>query len=385
MSKYSIFLEKKPLFYKKIDYDRMPKIWQKIKSNFSLPKIIHIVGTNGKGTTGRFLSWYLLKSGYQVGHYSSPHILAFNERIWLNGKDSKECKLQEAHEFLLKILDKDDIEALSYFEYTTLMAIYLFQECDYAIMEAGMGGEFDATNVFDKIVSLVTTIDIDHQDFLGNSIEEIAYTKLRSITNVAIVGTQTNDIVYQVAKILQEENGILIKKYTDFIDEYDKIEAKKLSEKKGWPNFLKDNLLLSISAIKFLDIKLKYEYFEDIELFGRFQKIKDNIIVDVGHNTLAAKKIKEMFKDKKIILIYNSYKDKKYKMILQILKPIIKRVEILKINSPRVEKENILQNVLNDLDIENKFFKNIDEKENYLVFGSFSVVEEFLKGYMLER
>jgi len=385
MSNYLDFLENKPLFYDEIDYDRMPKIWQKIKSNFSIPKIIHIIGTNGKGTTGRFLAWHLFKSGYQVGHYSSPHILEFNERIWINGENSEEGKLQEAHEFLLKILSKDDVEALSYFEYTTLMAIYIFQECDYAVMEAGMGGEFDATNVFEKVLSLVTTIDLDHQDFLGNSIEEIAYTKLKSIKNRAIIGQQIDEKIFQIAKMLQQDKNIEIKKYSDFVNRYDKIKVKKLAEKKSWPDFIKDNLLLSVAAIKFLGMRLNYSHFNDIELFGRFQKVDENIVVDVGHNVLAAERVKEALKDKKVVLIYNSYKDKEYEEILNILKPTIKRVEILPINSTRVEDQNILQNTLNRLKLENRIFEKIDKKEEYLVFGSFSVVEEFLKGYMFER
>ena len=82
------YLGTKPLYYNKIDYMRMPCIYKKIKEELPKPRIIHLIGTNGKGTTGRFLATALYSLGFNTGHYTSPHILEFNERIWLNGKNS---------------------------------------------------------------------------------------------------------------------------------------------------------------------------------------------------------------------------------------------------------------------------------------------------------
>ena len=188
--KLSEFLDKKPLFYKEIDLERMPKAYDLIKDKINIKPIIHIVGTNGKGSTGRFLAHTLLKRGFKVGHYTSPHILRFNERIWINGNDINDEDLEKAHQKLQKLLPKNVSEALSYFEYTTLLAAISFEGLDFVIMEAGLGGEFDATNVFKKKISLITPIDFDHQNFLGNSIEEIATTKLNSIEKEAIIGYQ---------------------------------------------------------------------------------------------------------------------------------------------------------------------------------------------------
>ena len=100
------FLASKPLFYDKIDYDRFPAIYTKYSSLFKLPKIVHIVGTNAKGSTGRALAHMLLKKGVKVGHYSSPHILKFNERIWLNGSDVNGQYERQGHKSVLNILDK---------------------------------------------------------------------------------------------------------------------------------------------------------------------------------------------------------------------------------------------------------------------------------------
>jgi len=194
------FLNKKPLFYNEIDYKRMPNCWNEVKSNFSIPKkIVHIIGTNGKGTTGRFLAYYLYKMGYKVGHYTSPHILKFNERIWINGNDIDDESLEKAHQKLQNIIPECYLERLSYFEYTTFLAMKSFEELDYVILEAGLGGEYDATSVFERDTSLVTTIDIDHQSFLGNTIEEIATTKLNSIKSKAIIGKQIHPEVMQIA------------------------------------------------------------------------------------------------------------------------------------------------------------------------------------------
>ena len=111
------FLNSKPIFYKKIDYKYINRSFEIVKSHIHLPKkIIHIVGTNGKGSTGRFLAHYLCKSGYDTLHYSSPHILKFNERIWINGNNSKDKKLNQAHKRLQKILPNKLIRRLSYFE-----------------------------------------------------------------------------------------------------------------------------------------------------------------------------------------------------------------------------------------------------------------------------
>ena len=143
----------------------MPRVYEKVKQRLPLPKIVHIIGTNGKGTTGRFLASCLHSLGYKIGHYTSPHILKFNERIWLNGNDVSDDILNNAHDELQTILTQEDSNSLSYFEYTTLLAMLIYKDCDYVVLEAGLGGEYDATAVFPKVLTLVTPIDFDHEAF----------------------------------------------------------------------------------------------------------------------------------------------------------------------------------------------------------------------------
>ena len=375
------FLNAKPLFYDEIDYDRFPRIYNKIKHHFKTPKVIHLIGTNGKGTTGRFLATALYNLGKSVAHYTSPHILKFNERIWIDGFDASDEALNNNHLELLNILQKDDIDALSYFEYTTLLGMWMFSECEYVVLEAGLGGEFDATAVFDKTLTLVTPIDIDHEAFLGSTVEEIASTKLNAIQNNAIISQQKHKQVYEVAEQKIKDNSVSIKKVQDILDSNDMKNISLISNKLKLVSYLEQNLALSICAIKFFKLTYNVEAFNNSRLFGRLSQLSENIIIDVGHNVLAAHSIVDELSGNKYVLVYNSYKDKDYEQILSVLKPIIDYVEIIDINEQRKASIESLHDVLTKLKIKYAKFNNIDKSKKYLVFGSFSVIESFLREY----
>ncbi len=374
------FLNRKPLYYKEIDYKRMPKAWESVKKYFRLPKIIHIVGTNAKGTSGRFLAHYLHKSGFKVGHYTSPHILRFNERIWIDGKDIDDESLEFYHKKLLEILPYEFSKTLSYFEYTTLLAVLAMQDCDYIILEAGLGGEYDATSVFDNILTLITPIDFDHASFLGDSIDKIAKTKLNAVKKAMILSMQNYPEVYKIAFDISYKKKTEIYLYNNFLTNNELILAGIFIKKRGFPPFFYRNLTLALAAVKFLGLKVDFSKLEDIYFFGRCQKISKNVTIDVGHNPLAAKALRECF-DKRVVLVYNSYEDKDYEEILTILKPIIKRVEIIDLENERAVKAGLLKEVLKNLNIKFTSFEKVREDEEYLVFGSFAVVEKFLKGF----
>jgi dihydrofolate synthase/folylpolyglutamate synthase len=169
--------------------------------------------------------------------------------------------------------------------------------------------------------------------------------------------------------------------YDKFLDEQDYEKVKVISRKNSLAPYLQENLKLSIAGLKSLCIKYNVENFNNSKLFGRLTPLNENILVDVGHNPLAARSICESLKGEKYNLIYNSYKDKNYREILNILKPIILSVEIIKIDDERIESQDIMIEALNDLSLEYKEFEKIDINKKYLVFGSFSVVEAFLKVY----
>jgi dihydrofolate synthase/folylpolyglutamate synthase len=377
MHSFDRFLEDKPLYYKEIDHERVHSAYGMLKPHIKQPRTIHIVGTNGKGSTGRMIAHLAHENGLTVGHFSSPHILKFNERIWLNGSDSRDEVLEEAHQKLFTILGKEMSESLSYFEYTTLLAFVVFEYCDLMVLEAGLGGEFDATNVCDKALSVITPIGIDHQAFLGESIEEIAGTKIRSIQKQILLAPQVYDEVLVVTKQIADEKGA--KLHLSLCPSHRMRELEVIAQERSWGDYLIDNACVALQSLDVLDISYDVNDLHSLELFGRFYPLTENIRIDVGHNPLAAKAIVKAL-DEKVVLIYNSLDDKDYEAVLQILKPKVKRVEIIPIDSQRATTLSEIEKALEKVGIEYGYFEGkIDKDEHYLVFGSFYVVEEFLK------
>jgi len=379
---FSVFIEEKPLYYKEIDHERVHKAYAILKPHIREPLTIHIVGTNGKGSTGRIMASLLHFSGTKVGHFSSPHILKFNERIWINGKDVSDEMLDIAHKKLYEILGQDVSNALSYFEYITLLAFVAMEDLDVIVLEAGLGGEFDATNICSKAISVITPIGLDHQDFLGDSIEEIVTTKMNSIDKEFVLAFQTHDEVYEVVKNIVKEKEAKCYTVQDFKEKFSKeyAEVKRVTQKLEWSEYLFENTLLALYALKKVNLDYDINDLKKVKLFGRFHHILPNVIIDVGHNLLAAKAIIKALQkeEKQPILVYNALNDKDYVSILKNFKPYIQSVEIIDIKTARAVERNLLEDTLNSLDIKHKNFAGIDECKTYLVFGSFYVVEAFL-------
>jgi dihydrofolate synthase / folylpolyglutamate synthase len=375
----SEFLNAKPLYYDEIDYDRMPRIYTAIREQIRVSKVIHMVGTNGKGTTGRFIANALYRAGFKTGHYTSPHILRFNERIWIDGTDAGDVQLETAHKRLYTMLGGEAAGALSYFEYTTLLAMLCFEGCDWVVLEAGLGGEHDATNVFDKTLSVFTPIDIDHQAFLGETIDAIAATKLRSMGPVALLGKQPHPEVEAVYDTIGNARNARCLQVQEILRDADMALAETIARRHRMPDYLGENLLLAMAALRLLGCEPEAGWFEPAPLFGRLTRVAPNVMVDVGHNLLAAKAICRAIAPDRVVLVYNSFKDKDYKAILRALRPIVKRVEIIDVEEGRIAERARLESVLEAEEIPYTPFHTLDPEEEYLVFGSFSVVEAFMR------
>ncbi|MBR8462130.1 bifunctional folylpolyglutamate synthase/dihydrofolate synthase [Campylobacter sp. faydin G-105] len=389
------FLQDKPLFYKEIDYTRMPRAWASIKLNLKPFKIIHIIGTNGKGSTGRFLAQILRLNGVSVGHYTSPHIFKFNERFWLNGEIVSDELLQDTHERLLSMLSDEFRVKTSYFEYATLLAALLFESCDYFICEAGMGGELDATNVFDKCLSIFTPIGIDHISTLGNTLEAISATKFKAMCDTALLNDDMNETSVKIAFNIAKSLGSNLKFASETLNDNDKKQIKIYADKFDLADFLHSNLTLASAAAKILLEKLDISNLTDLDLRGRCEKIASNLYVDVGHNELGAVAIvskfsSNEFKDKKLTLIYNTFMDKDFHAVLSVLKPILKQVLIYHYDCDgrelggknlikALDKLGIIYRKFDNSDMSEILVKNSDEI--YLAFGSFYLVEAFLRDY----
>lgn len=392
LNEVEIYMHQKGQEYRTIDKSRARRIYEKLKAYIKPPKYtIQILGTNGKGSMGRFLALALMQNNAQILHFTSPHIFTFNERFYMQGAIISNDTLTKAHRFLQKF---DFINECSYFEYATFLALVLAQEIDYLILEAGVGGELDSTSVVKRDLCVFSVIDYDHTEILGKSIEEIATTKLNAVfypnkVPKMILGIQKYNIVEKIAENIAKVHSVELYCLNSIHESqgfkvHDSI--KSYLQKYNLASFLAQNLALALKVMEILGLKYDLTLLSKLDLRARFEQIAPNIIVDVGHNQNAANEIKQNLKSNKVILVYNSYFQKNISEILGILKDNILHVEILKVaDNPRIIKQKTLENTLMSLGIAYQNFSGIDSQKNYLVFGSFSVVETFMRWFMKQN
>ncbi|GAA7589637.1 folylpolyglutamate synthase/dihydrofolate synthase family protein [Helicobacter pylori] len=382
------FLETKPKEYHKFDPSRFIQIYKDFKNAFFeiQAKVIHVVGTNGKGSTGRFLTLLLADQNFKVLHFTSPHVFEFRERFFLNGSIVEESVLENAHQ---QLQPHAFSSTCSYFEYATLLAVMLAKDCDYLVLEAGLGGEFDSTNALEKTLSIFTPIDYDHKEFLGDSLESIAQTKLKAMGSLNIIAPQQELVLNTAQKIAKEKHAKLI-----LVPNEISKGVKDYIERHHLARFLAMNLEVALKAFETLMPCKEQEVLKNLKplnLIGRCELLSPNILIDVGHNPHSAKALKEEIKrifnanNAKIILIYNCYQDKDAFLVLEILKPVIKKVLILELHEERVIKLEKLKGILETLGLEYALFEDLEENENYLVYGSFLVANAFYKRYQKKR
>ncbi len=389
------FLSQKPLYYDKIDYSRFPRAWAAVKNEpvfADLPFIIHIIGTNGKGSTGRYLAQILRSQNKRVFHYTSPHLFSFNERFWLDGKNASDSELEAAHNKLINIFSagKDGekfIETLSYFEWATLIAAVLANGFDEVIFEAGMGGEYDATNAFSKKLSVFTNIALDHTAMLGDTTAKIAKTKLNAMAKTAILPAGFSELELAKSIATQKAADLFIANSV----------ATLASNSQNLPSFLMQNLNLAAHAASYVlggifDSELIKNINKNppkLDLAGRFERIAPNIIIDVGHNAHAANAVINAISgdgdSKKYSLIFNAFSDKDIEPILFEFKECLK--EILIYSYPSLQRSlatNSVKDAAARLQIRCKELcdlSQLDSAQSYLVFGSFLLVEHFINEY----
>ncbi|MGN8517431.1 Mur ligase family protein [Helicobacter pylori] len=381
----SVFLETKPKEYHKFDPSRFIQIYKDFKNAFFevQAKVIHVVGTNGKGSTGRFLTLLLAAQNFKVLHFTSPHVFEFRERFYLNGSVVEESVLENAHQ---QLQPHAFSSACSYFEYATLLAVMLAKDCDYLVLEAGLGGEFDSTNALEKTLSVFTPIDYDHKEFLGDSLESIATTKLKAMGSLNIIAPQQELVLNIAQKIAKDKHAQLIVVQNEISKGVrDYIERHHLAR------FLAMNLEVALKAFETLMPCNKQEVLKNLKplnLIGRCELLSPNILIDVGHNPHSAKALKEEIKrifNAPIVLIYNCYQDKDAFLVLEILKPVVKKVLILELHNERIIQLEKLKGILETLGLEHALFEDVKENENYLVYGSFLVANAFYKRYQQKR
>ena len=285
-------------------------------------KSIHIAGTNGKGSTAHLLSSVLQEAGYKTGLYTSPHLIDFRERIKINGK-----KISEEHVIDFVNSNKENFETInmSFFEYTVAMAFYEFEKekVDIAIIETGLGGRLDSTNIVNPLLSIITNIGYDHMNLLGDSLEEIAFEKAGIIkeNTPVLIGKKQQEIDHVFKKQANKKNASLT---------YAKRFDNQFSEE--IPDYQKENINTVISAIDVLNWNISNEEINsgiknvkiNTGLRGRWEVLstKPKIVCDTGHNIDGINQVinhLEKIKYGKLHFVFGTVNDKKLDSILNIL------------------------------------------------------------------
>ncbi len=259
-------------------------------------KSIHVGGTNGKGSCSHMLSSILQEAGYKVGLYTSPHLVDFRERVRINGEMISKDSVSE---FMLNNFDFFESNNLSFFEMTVGLAFnyFSFNKVDIAIIEVGMGGRLDSTNIITPILSLITNISIDHTKFLGSNISDIAREKAGIIKEkTPIVIGETQDEIKSIFIDIANTKGSEIVFADDFIyDNYD-CDLQGIYQKKNIKTVLKASEILQQNDYKINDAHIKIglnNVSNNTGLKGRWQIIQNNplIICDTAHNIAALKEV----------------------------------------------------------------------------------------------
>lgn len=292
-----------------------------------LPPVVHIAGTNGKGSTLAFIKSILQTAGYKVHSYTSPHLVEFNERIELANKVIGEDFLtQVSHECRIASLKDQPID-LSFFEGTTAMAFLAFSKikADILLLETGLGGEFDATNVVEQVLaSIITPIDFDHQEYLGETLKEIAKAKAGIIKKncLTISTNQHQDIIEVIENQAKKLNSNLI--YANHLEfNFDNLELGLEGQHQQQNAQLAVSFIKNQKLFKISDQQIKIGL-QNAQWRGRLERINDPQIlkllpnncqfyIDGSHNLQGADTVNNFlkkFKDKKITLIFSMLKDK---------------------------------------------------------------------------
>lgn len=322
-------------------------------------KIIHIAGTNGKGSVAAYLENILYAAGYSVGSFTSPAVFEYNEKFKIDAQNIRREEFQSVfniiYPYILQ-LEKQNVY-LTAFMAETAIAYYWFclKKTDYAIIECGLGGEKDATNTEKtNLCSVITQIALDHTDILGDTLEQIAMNKCGIIRpDTAVITTESNSTVLPVieayAENLKTKLVVSSVSCSDYIGSFQQINYKGENYKtRLLGNYQNINLPLAIETIRYLkssgcsvsDTQLK-KGVENTTLQGRFEIInrKPLFIIDGAHNSNGSAKISEYLKNYcrnyDVIMLIGIFADKDYDNIIKFTTPYAKYVYLFDWDNPR--------------------------------------------------
>ena len=380
---------------------RVTEVAQKL-GLLSLPsKIILIAGTNGKGTTARCLEALLLAQNFTVGTYASPHLIKYNERVRLNGQQLSD----EYHISAFDCLEQGRGEtSLTYFEYGTLGALEIFRRTapDYILLEVGLGGRLDATNIVTPVASVITTIDLDHKEYLGDTRELVGFEKagiFRAQTPAIVGDLAIPDSVLAHGKLVDASLCLAQRDYQlSFTDSGYNWQFGALNREFKKPAIPVQNVATALTTLAQLSVLPSQEIVHDVlaalQVEGRFETICDAplVIADVAHNPESAAYLATQLKQYKhqgyeIHALVGMLKDKDQKAALSALTDSIDVWNVASLQCARGADNLLLAAVLAELGIDNvQKFASIasaldnqlitNNKQLLIVFGSFFTVAD---------
>ncbi len=328
-------------------------------------KAVHVAGTNGKGSTSAFIAGILRAAGLRVGLYTSPHLISFTERIRINGNQISEKRVVELAKRIRKAcgsLNAADSTALSptFFEVTTASAFTYFaeEEVDLAVIEVGMGGRLDSTNVIVPLVTIITNIDLEHTEYLGTTLEQIATEKAGIIKpGVPVVtGATQLETAGIIERTAQTNASNISRLYKDFIPENVVSGSEQFFDYRGIKATYRalkihmvgrhqvDNACLALAAVEYLrDAGVAVDEYavrlglEQARWEGRMERIgeRPDIYLDGAHNPASAQKLAATIRELKpsygrMILVVGILGDKDYQGIARQIVPLADRVVVTK-------------------------------------------------------
>ncbi len=376
---------------------RIKKLLKKIDFDENLlPKVIHIAGTNGKGSTVAILKSILNYHGYSTHIYSTPHLVKFNERIQLRSKDISNEKLLK---YLKLCENKNQGNLITFFEITTAAAFKAFQDhkADYLILEVGLGGRFDATNILKKSkYAAITPISLDHQDYLGNSLNQIAFEKLGILNSKStiFINRQKTSVMKYIKSQLEKRkltanlfNNHWKIKSNFYLSNDIRVNLSKLSLL-GSHQLINAGLAIHL-ARNILKEKFVIEKTEkalmNCEWPGRLQQIKSgllnkkikkykNIYLDGFHNIDGMKALLKSLSKNRKILICSFLNNKKYIQMLSSLSKHFNKIIVVKMNEENSITEDLLPKYLklyfaNSLTDSFKMINKLSSNQTTIYFG----------------
>ena len=392
------YIESIPMWAKK--KNSLSKVKENIETlEVKLPKIVHVAGTNGKGSVCAYLSNILIDAGMKVGTFISPHLIEVNERILLDMKPISDEELEDISKYVREKLE-GALTSPTYFEYLFYIAAVHFSRSnlDIVILETGMGGSLDVTNIFDETLGIITSIGMDHMMYLGNTVKEIAFEKAGIIKNNSVIifddgDEESNEVIKETAKI--RNAGLIALSSIDYESfDFTYVNYKK---KAAALAILAARVILNKSDIDIKSIKSTVWH-------GRMEEIGRDIIIDGAHNVPAIKEfvdnalIVSKNRNKEIKLLISIVKDKEIEEMFDIITAglDVKKYYLTSLDSYRSNDIKKLYNSLNILLEKNKkvaeiaCYNNVEEalseaefekRDDEILFcvGSLYLIGEILK------